>query len=136
MARSIASGKKTLFCKSYWGHLYRTFDCLVYRGKRYFINWQLTASRLVYFRNSKLEITVKLAAMFLDHRIPKVKLLQGEQGVTLLTSSVQLVTQRSLHTLLEVTGRPGNEHSSFVPFARNCSFISYSLFNPWCFGAN
>lgn len=64
----------------------------------------------MYFRNSKFEITVKLAAMFLDYRIPKVKLLLEEEGVTLLASSVELVTQRSLRTLSEATGRPGNEH--------------------------
>ena len=77
----------------------------------------------MYFRNSKFEITVKLAAMFLDHRIPKVKLLLGEEeGVTLLASSVELVTQRSLRTLLEATGRPGNEHSSFCPFCEELIF--------------
>ena len=76
----------------------------------------------MYFRNSKFEITVKLAAMFLDHRIPKVKLLLEEEGVTLLASSVELVTQRSLRTLLEATGRPGNEHSSFCPFREELLF--------------
>lgn len=51
-----------------------------------------------------------------------VKLLLAEEGVTRLTSSVRLVTQRSLHTLLEATGRPGNEHSSFRPFREELLF--------------